>query len=61
MFWYVELDLFSLECNEVPSSVYGFIMVLGSLSFLCSGFCSCFARELLWCVLQWILLVLGSS
>ena len=37
MFWWVELDLFSLECNEVSSSefwgVYGFGMALGSLSF----------------------------
>ena len=37
MFWWVELDLFSLECNEVPISefwrVYGFDMALGSLSF----------------------------
>ena len=34
MFWWVELDLFSLECNEVSSSVfwdvYGFGVVLGS-------------------------------
>ena len=37
MFWWVELDLFSLECNEIPGSefwdVYGFGMSLGSLSF----------------------------
>ena len=37
VFWWVELDLFSLECNEVSSSefwgVYGFGMTLGSLSF----------------------------
>ena len=36
MFWWVKLDLFSLECNEVSSSeflgVYGFDMALGSLS-----------------------------
>ena len=41
MFWYVELDLFSLECNEVPSSefwgVYRFGMALGSLSFKAQG------------------------
>ena len=33
----MELDFFSLECNEVPISefwhVYGFDMALGSLSF----------------------------
>ena len=37
MFWWVELDLFPLECNEVTSSdfwgVYGFGMVLDSFSF----------------------------
>ena len=37
VFWWAELDLFSLECNEVPTSefwgVYGFGMALGSLSF----------------------------
>ena len=37
VFWWVELDLFSLECNGVSSSkflgVYGFGMALGSLSF----------------------------
>ena len=37
MFWWVELDLFSLECNEVSSSeflgVYGFGMALVSPSF----------------------------
>ena len=37
MFWWVELDLFSLECSEVSSSefwgVSGFDMALGSLYF----------------------------
>ena len=37
MFWWMQLDLLSLECNEVSSSecwgVYGFGMTLGSLSF----------------------------
>ena len=37
VFWWVELDLFSLECNEVSSGefwdVYGFGMTLGSPSF----------------------------
>ena len=41
VFWWVELDLFSLECNEVSSSefwgVYGFGMALGSLSFNAQG------------------------
>ena len=38
MFWWVELDLFSLECNEMSSSefqdVYGFSLALGSLLML---------------------------
>ena len=41
MFWWVELDLFSLESNEVSSSefwgVCGFGMALGSLSFNVQG------------------------
>ena len=40
VFWWVELNFF-LECNEVSSSeflgVYGFGMVLGSLSFNAQG------------------------
>ena len=36
VFWWVELDLFSLECNEVSSDefygVHGFGMALGRLS-----------------------------
>ena len=41
MFWWVELDVFSLECSEVSSSefwgVYGFSMALGSPSFNVQG------------------------
>ena len=41
MFWCIELDLVSLECNEVSSSeflnVYGFSMALGSSSFNVQG------------------------
>ena len=37
MFWWVELNFFTLECNEVFSGefwgVYGFGMTLGSPSF----------------------------
>ena len=37
MFWWVELDLFSVKYNQVSSSefssIYGFGMALGSLSF----------------------------
>ena len=39
--WWVELDLFSLECNDLSSSaflgVYGFGMALGSLYFNAQG------------------------
>ena len=35
VFWWVELDFFSLECNEVSSNelcdVYGFVVTLDSL------------------------------
>ena len=41
VFWWVELNLFSLEFNEVSNSefwgVYGFGMALGSLSFNAQG------------------------
>ena len=42
VFWWVELDLFSLKCNEGSSSefwgVYGFGMALGSLYFNAHGY-----------------------
>ena len=64
MFWWVQLDLFSLECNEMSSSefwgVYGFGMALGSLSFNAQG-CVCFAGEIVWYALLWNLFVLGWS
>ena len=41
VFWWVELDLFSLECSEVSSSefwgVRGFDMALGILCFNARG------------------------
>ena len=41
VFWWLELDLFSLECNEVSSSefwgVYGLGMALGSMYFNAQG------------------------
>ena len=39
MFWCVELDLFSLECNEVSSVIFGVSMglTLGSLYFNAQG------------------------
>ena len=41
VFWWVELDFFSLECNEVSSSefwgVCGFGVTLGSLHFNVHG------------------------
>ena len=42
VFWWVELDLFSLECNEVSSSefwgVYGFGVTFGCLCFCAQGY-----------------------
>jgi len=42
VFWWVELDFFSLKCNEVSSNefwdIYGFGMDLGSLSFNAQGY-----------------------
>ena len=42
VFWWVELDLFSLECNEVSSSeflsVHGFGVTLDSLYFNAQGY-----------------------
>ena len=38
VFWWVELDLLSLKCNEVSSSEFwGFSMALGRLSFNAQG------------------------
>ena len=39
VFWWVELDLFSLECNEVSSVIFGVSMglTLGSLYFNAQG------------------------
>ena len=41
VFWWVELDLFSLECNDMSTSefwgIYKFGMTLGSLSFNVQG------------------------
>ena len=48
MFWWVELDLFSLECSEVSTSefggVYEFSMALGSPSFNVQGWVPVFWR-----------------
>jgi len=42
VFWWVELDLFSLECNEVSSSefwgVYAFGVILGNLCINAQGY-----------------------
>ena len=58
VFWWVELDFFSLEYNEVSSNelcdVSGFGVTLGSL-FLCS----CVAGEFALYVFLWNLLALG--
>ena len=65
VFWWVELGLFCLKCNELSSSgfwgVYGFGMSLGSLSFNAQSYVACFAGELVWYVFLWAFLVLGWS
>ena len=65
VFWWVELDLFSLKCNEESSSefwgVYGFGMALGSLYFNAQGCVPAFSGDLAWYVLLWNLLALGWS
>ena len=41
VFWWVKLDLFSLVCNEVSSSVlrfYGFGVIFGCLYFCAQGY-----------------------
>ena len=42
VFWWVELDIFSLECNEVSThefrGVYRFGIALGSPSFNVQGY-----------------------
>ena len=59
VFWWVELDLFSLECNEVFSNelsdVSGFGVTLGSLYIGAQG---CVPGEFAWYVLPWNLLAL---
>ena len=53
VFWWMELDLFSLECNEVSSSefwgLYGFGMTLGSLSFNAQGCVPAFMENCMSC------------
>ena len=61
MFWWVELNLFSLECNETPSSefwgVFGFGMTLGCLYFNAQG---CVAMLLEISVVRLALELVGS-
>ena len=60
VFWWVELDFFSLKCNEVSSNellyVNGFGVTLGSLYSEAQGYV---AEEFAWYVLLWNLLALG--
>ena len=58
VFWCVEMDFFSLECNGVPSNVLQWVYVLGVTlgSLYDSGLCSCIAEEFAWYVLFWSLL-----
>ena len=61
VFWWLELDLFSLECNEVSSrefwGVFGFGMTLGCLYFNAQG---CVAMLLEISVVRLALELVGS-
>ena len=61
LYWWVELDLFYLECNEVSSSVfwgvYGLGMVLGIQSFNVLG-CVPVCWRIIMVVLHWNILFL---
>ena len=63
VFWWVELDLFSLEFSEVSSyefrGVYGFDVTFWLPAFLCSGLCYFVVEGLAWYVLLCNLLALG--
>ena len=61
VFWWVELDLFSLECNEVSGNelgdVNGLRVTLGSLYIEAQGYVPVFLENL--CGMLWNLLALG--
>ena len=59
VFWWVELDLFSLECNEVSSSEFWVslgLVWLWAACLLILRAVFCIAGELAWNVLLWNLL-----
>ena len=60
VFWWVELDFFSLECSEVSSSefwyVSGFWCDFGQPVYWSSGLSFCVFGEFAWYVLLWNLL-----
>ena len=64
MFWWVELNFFTLECNEVFSGefwgVYGFGMALGSPSCNVQG-CVPVCWRISVVYLHWNVLALGWS
>jgi len=48
VFWWVELDIFSLECNECPVvslSVYGFGVIFDCLYFCAQGYVPVFLEN----------------
>ena len=62
VFWWVELDLFSLECPVVSFEMGLWVWCeFGQPVYQCSGLCSCIAGELAWYVLLWNWLALGWS
>ena len=65
MIWWVELDLFPLECNEVSSSefwdVYGFDVTLGSLYIEAQGYVPVLLDNLLGMSCSWSCWLLGGA
>ena len=60
VFLWVLLNLFSQECNEVLSGVFGFDMALGCPSFNVQDYLPV-AGEFVWCVLHWNSWLLGGA
>ena len=61
VFWWVELDFFPLECNQVSSNelCQWFWSNFGQPVYCSSGLYSCVAGEFAWYFVLWALLALG--
>ena len=53
--------IYGVTKNQTWLSDWTELNWIGQPTFKCSVLCSCFARELAWCLLHWILLALGWS